>query len=62
MYSSQAHVLELHAIGHGVRPDFFQLAALNELNYFFYACNSVTHQNDIVAPLDILQQFVYLTN
>ena len=62
IHSQGAYVLESHSDGHLIRPDFFQICGMNDLNYYFEVCNSVTPQNDIVVPLETIQKFIELSS
>ncbi|MEB3242926.1 MAG: glycosyltransferase 61 family protein [Cyanobacteriota bacterium] len=56
--SPGCQVLEIFQSGHGLRPDFFQLAALRGAFYSFWQAASVNKNNDIEIPLDLLRTFL----
>ncbi|MFM7265345.1 MAG: glycosyltransferase family 61 protein, partial [Cyanobium sp.] len=56
--SPGCQVLEIFQSGHGLRPDFFQLAALRGAFYSFWQASSVNKNNDIEIPLDLLRMFL----
>lgn len=51
-------VLEIFQTGHGLRPDFFQLAALGRGLYSFNYAQSYNEANDIEIPIAVLQSFL----
>lgn len=62
LYAREASVLEIFSLQHGVRPDYFQIACINLLNYFHYACPSVNASNDIHLDPSVLDQFLEATS
>lgn len=56
--SPGCQVLEIFQDGHGLRPDFFQLAALRGGLYSFGYATSLNAKNDIDIPLDLLGSFL----
>lgn len=56
--SRGCQVLEIFQSGHGIRPDFFQLAALKGALYTFHNAQSINANNDIEIPLDVLHTFL----
>lgn len=56
--SPGCQILEIFQSGHGVRPDFFQLAALRSALYSFYEAKSLNEQNDIEIPMHVLRSFL----
>jgi len=58
MHARGGHLLELFQADHGVRPEFFQLAAINGLSYRFLLCANVDGGNDIRVDLDRLKEWL----
>jgi capsular polysaccharide biosynthesis protein len=59
MYLSPGcQVLEVFQEGHGIRPDFFQLAALRHALYSFSVVPSINAKNDIEIPIAVLSSFL----
>ncbi|MEY4353343.1 MAG: hypothetical protein RLZZ609_1584 [Cyanobacteriota bacterium] len=56
--SPGCQVLEIFQTGHGIRPDFFQLAALRGADYSFYEATSLNKENEIVIPIGVLRTFL----
>ena len=61
LHSNQASVLEIHSLEHGVRPDFFQLAYLNNCRYFFYVCESRGPGKDVLISMNVIKDFLEAT-
>ena len=61
MHARGGHLLELFQADHGVRPEFFQLAAINGLSYRFLLCPNVAAANDIRVDLDRLKEWLAMT-
>ena len=59
LFSENATVVELHAEGHGIRPDYFQLASIKGLQYFYHAFPSFNTENDIVVDINVLKTLLY---
>lgn len=51
-------VLEIFQESHGLRPDFFQLAALRGATYSFYSATSLNSCHDIEIPPAVLRTFL----
>ena len=62
IYTQSAAVFEIHSSGHDIRPDFFQICAMNDSKYYFDVCDPVTPQNDIVVPLESIKKFIELSS
>jgi capsular polysaccharide biosynthesis protein len=59
LYLSQGcKVLEIFQQGHGIRPDFFQLAALKRAQYSFTLAPSLNSNHDIEIPEHALRTFL----
>ena len=59
MYLSPGcQVLEIFQEGHGMRPDFFQLAGLRDALYSFAVAPSINAKNDIEIPIAVLSRFL----
>ncbi|MBM5815404.1 MAG: glycosyltransferase family 61 protein [Cyanobacteria bacterium K_Offshore_surface_m2_239] len=56
--SPGCQVLEIFQSGHGMRPDFFQLAALKGATYSFCAATSLNSSHDIEIPAAKLRSFL----
>jgi len=61
MHGRGGHLLELFQANHGVRPEFFQLAAINGFDYRFLLCPNVAGGHDIRVDLDRLKEWLALT-
>jgi len=61
LHMRQGSVLELFQEGHGVRPDFFQLAMINQLNYHHAVCPSSGPEMHCVIPTQVIEDFLALT-
>jgi hypothetical protein len=61
LHARGGSVLELFQEGHGVRPDFFQLAMLNQLNYHHALCPSSGAAMHCVIPTQVIEDFLALT-
>jgi len=58
MHARQCSVLELFASNHGIRPDFFQIASIMQLTYFFHCLPSLNEYHDIHLPLGLVDDFL----
>jgi hypothetical protein len=56
--SPGCQVLEIFQSGHGMRPDFFQLAALKGATYSFCTATSLNSSHDIEIPAAELRMFL----
>ena len=54
-------VLELFQAGHGVRPDFFQLAMISGCNYLHALCPASEPGHHITVPLEVIREFLDLS-
>ena len=61
MHALGSHLLELFQANHGVRPEFFQLAAINGLNYRFLLCSNYPESNDFLVDIDRLREWLAKT-
>ena len=61
LFSENASVIELHAEGHGIRPDYFQLAMIKRLQYCYHVFPSFNKFNDVVVDIQILQTLLDCT-
>jgi len=61
LHARGGSVLELFQEGHGVRPDFFQLAMINHLNYHHAVCPSTGAAMHCVIPTQVIEDFLALT-
>lgn len=61
LHARGSSVLELFQEGHGVRPDFFQLAMINQLTYHHALCPSAGAAMDCVIPTQVIEDFLALT-
>lgn len=61
LHVDQASVLEIFQAGHGVRPDFFQLAMIKGLDYQHCVCPTDSAELHCRVDLQILQQFLERT-
>jgi hypothetical protein len=61
MHAHDCSVLELFQEGHGVRPDFFQLAMINRLNYHHSLCPTRGPVMDCRIPPQVIEDFLALT-
>lgn len=60
LHMRQGSVLELFQEGHGVRPDFFQLAMINNLDYLHALCPSSEAGGAITVPLHLIHAYLAL--
>lgn len=58
LHMRQGSVLELFQEGHGVRPDFFQLAMINGLDYLHALCPASQAGGRITVPLPLIQDYL----
>jgi capsular polysaccharide biosynthesis protein len=58
LYCQHASVLEIFAQQHGIRPDYFQIASINGLNYCHHVCPSLNDSNDIELDPVVLDAFL----
>lgn len=56
--SPGCQVLEVFQAGHGPRPDFFQLAAIQGATYSFFSATSLNDRHDIEIPPAALRTFL----
>jgi hypothetical protein len=61
LHARGGSVLELFQEGHGVRPDFFQLAMINHLNYHHALCPATGAAMHCVIPTQVIEAFLALT-
>ena len=54
-------MLEVFQEGHGVRPDFFQLAMINQLDYHHALCPSSGAAMHCVIPTQVIKDFLAFT-
>jgi len=58
MHATNCSVLELFASAHGIRPDYFQIASIQKLDYYFHCLPSLNGSHDIHLPLQLLDDFL----
>lgn len=58
MHATQSSVLELFAAEHGIRPDYFQIASILHLHYYFYCLPSQNSSHDIHLPRKLMDEFL----
>ena len=56
VFSRGAKVLELISIGHGMRPEFFQLTMITGGEYHFHVFAPVNERNDFIVPKPIIEK------
>ena len=61
LHAQGASVLELFQDGHGVRPDFFQLAMINKLAYHHALCPSTGPEQHIQVPSEVIANYLART-
>ena len=61
LHARGGSVLELFQEGHGVRPDFFQLAMINQLDYHHALCPSTGSAMHCVIRTQVIEDFLALT-
>ena len=61
LHARGGSVLELFQEGHGVRPDFFQLAMINQLDYHHALCPSTGSAMHCVNRTQEIEDFLALT-
>ena len=62
IHCSQAAVLEIHCSKHGIRSEYFQIAAINNLRYFYHVCSAANEQADMVIDIKVLESFIRQTS
>ncbi len=62
IHAEQCAVLELFPSGHGIRPDYYQLASILDLPYFFQVLPSLNGHHDVAIGLSVLDDFLSLTS
>ncbi len=60
IFAENAHVLEIFARNHGIRPDYFQISNIRSLEYYFLVCESVNDQDDMIVDLAKIGEFLEL--
>ncbi|MCX5946744.1 MAG: glycosyltransferase family 61 protein [Cyanobacteria bacterium] len=58
IFAKHASILEIFAFGHGVRPDFYQLANIRKCKYFAIVEPSVNPANDIMVTPSAVRAFL----
>jgi capsular polysaccharide biosynthesis protein len=58
VFAAHAYVLEIHASGHQVRPEYFQIASINKCSYSFFIAASLNEANDIYLPKHVLKKWL----
>jgi capsular polysaccharide biosynthesis protein len=61
LHSREGSLLELFQDGHGVRPDFFQLAMINGLQYLHGTCESQDTERHIRVAPQVLHNYLDVT-
>jgi hypothetical protein len=61
IHADRCAVLELFPSGHGIRPDYYQLASIHDLPYFFRALPSLNGNHDVQIAISMLDDFLALT-
>jgi capsular polysaccharide biosynthesis protein len=62
MHATQISALELFASAHGIRPDYFQIASILKLRYYFHCLPSVNSFHDIHLPRQVIDDFLSITS
>lgn len=62
IHCSQAAVLEIHCSDHGIRPDYLQIAAINNLRYFYHVCPAINDQADMLLDIRVFESFIRQTS
>jgi capsular polysaccharide biosynthesis protein len=62
IHACSCAVLELFPSGHGIRPDYYQLASIHELPYFFHSLPSLNGNHDVRIAISVLDDFLALTS
>jgi len=58
MHATQSTILELFASEHGIRPDYFQIASIFHLHYYFHCLPSQNSSHDIHLPRKLMDDFL----
>ena len=58
LFSKNAKVLELASLGHGIRPEFFQLTMIRNGEYYFNASESVNKDDDFILSKELVVQYL----
>jgi capsular polysaccharide biosynthesis protein len=61
LHARSGSVLELFQEGHGVRPDFFQLAMVNGLQYLHALCPSSGPERHCTVPTALIEAYLAIT-
>jgi hypothetical protein len=61
LHVHQVSVLKIFQSGHGVRPDWFQLAMIKGLDYHHYVCSTESAMLHCRVPPQLLRQFLEKT-
>jgi len=55
-------LLEIHCAQHGVRGEYYQIAAINRVRYFYHICDAANDNSDMVLEVSILENFMLHAN
>lgn len=58
LFAINACVFEIHVLQHGIRPEYFQLATINDLTYCFASINAENSSNDIVLDESMIDSYL----
>lgn len=61
IFSERCKILEIFSSGHGIRPEYWQLAAMNHGQYSHIVVDTKPPFHDLSVPLDKIRQFLDLT-
>jgi hypothetical protein len=62
IHCTNAAIMEVHCSSHGIRSDYFQIAAINNLRYFYHVCNPANFSNDMLLDIQVLRSFILLSS
>jgi hypothetical protein len=51
-------LLEVHCSQHGVRGEYYQIAAINRVRYFYHICEPTNDNSDMVVDVNVLESFM----
>ncbi|MCP9911657.1 glycosyltransferase family 61 protein [Cyanobium sp. BA20m-p-22] len=60
LFSRNAKVLELFSLGHGIRPEFFQLTMIRKGEYYFHTFESENKNDDFIFSKELVVQYLTL--
>lgn len=62
IHCTKASIMEIHCSNHGIRSDYFQIASINNLRYYYHVCTPINVKNDMVLDIQVLRDFLRFTS